>query len=109
MRFLDGDMRLPTGPSRLCRKSGAPIVPFFVVRRRNGTYRLTLGAPIVPASDATVESIQARLVRVLETAVLARPECWLLFSDLWDCDQSLEIARRGYSVFEKLPGLTTAE
>ena len=101
MRFLDGDSRLPLGPARLCVKTGAPIVPLFVTRRPDQGYLLRFQQPIVPDESSTVSDVQAEVIRVLEEKVRASPEQWLLFSDVWDCARSLEIARRGFVVFAK--------
>jgi KDO2-lipid IV(A) lauroyltransferase len=99
MRFLDGDVRLPLGPARLSLKTGAPIVPFFVTRRRDQGYAMRFDEPILPSAGATVETIQGRIVRILEAAVLENPHFWLLFSDVWDCEMSMRIAKQGFSVF----------
>jgi len=101
MRFLDGDSRLPLGPARLCVKTGASIVPLFVTRKPDRGYLLRFQQPIVPDESSTVSSIQAAIIRVLEEKVRASPEQWLLFSDVWDCARSLEIARKGFVVFTK--------
>ena len=99
MRFLDGDVRLPLGPARLSLKTGAPIVPFFVTRRSDQGYAMRFDEPILPSAGSTLESIQARIVRILETAVLEHPNFWLLFSDVWDCEMSMRIAKQGFAVF----------
>ena len=101
MRFLDGEARLPLGPARLCVKTGAPIVPLFVTRRPDLGYLLSFQEPILPDKSSTVSTVQAAIVRVLEEKVRASPEQWLLFSDVWDCARSLEIARKGFVVFTK--------
>ena len=101
MRFLDGDSRLPLGPARLCVKTGAPIVPLFVTRRPDRGYLMRFQQPIVPDGSSTVSDVQAGIIRVLEEKVRASPEQWLLFSDVWDCARSLEIARKGFVIFTK--------
>jgi Kdo2-lipid IVA lauroyltransferase/acyltransferase len=99
MRFLDGEVRLPLGPARLSLKTGAPIVPFFVTRRPDQGYAVRFDEPILPSAGSTLESIQARIVRILEAAVLENPHFWLLFSDVWDCEMSMRIAKQGFAVF----------
>ena len=38
---------------------------------------------------------------VLEEAILKNPHLWILFFDFWDCALSLDLARKGFVIFEQ--------
>ncbi len=99
--FMGAEARLPVGPARLSIKTGAPVVPFFVLRRPGRRYDLRFYPPIVPTSNTTLEDLRLQIVRVLENAIQENPEQWILFFDFWDCALSLDLAREGFAVLAR--------
>lgn len=81
--FFGAPAPLPTGPARLCVRSGAPMLPGFVLRRADDSYVLRWHEPIVPASSTGVEVVHKELVRVMERAISASPTQWFMFEDFW--------------------------
>jgi len=73
--------------ARLCRKTGAPVVPLFVFCDAPGRYSLRIDEPIVV--DAVVDgetddvSITARFMAIIEEAIRERPDQWLWYHDRW--------------------------
>jgi lauroyl/myristoyl acyltransferase len=93
---LGAPMRMSFGHARLALKTGAPVVPSFATRNRDGTYRVRFFAPIVPGRGSTVEEIHAAWVQVFEGVLRDHPHLWFVFSDMWDAAWSLQIARQGH-------------
>jgi lauroyl/myristoyl acyltransferase len=69
--------RLPAAPLALARRTGALVVPGFVIRVGPGRYRVQLEAPLV-------EPPLAALAAVLERHVRRDPTQWFVFEPMWD-------------------------
>ena len=76
-------LKMPRGPARLARASGAPIVPVFALFTEDDRYDLEIEAPIDPRGLSEGE-IMERLAAVLERRVRAHPHQWLMMQDPWD-------------------------
>ncbi len=72
--------RLPAAPLALARRTGARLIPGFVVREGRGLYRVRLE----PEIEARGESALAELARALERNVRAHPDQWFVFEPMWD-------------------------
>lgn len=81
--FCGASACLPRGPVWLAEKTGAPIVPGFLIRRGDDTFEMRLYTPIDPAGK-TVEQIRRDVCAVLEDAVLRNPDQWFMFERVWD-------------------------
>ncbi len=81
MPFFGAPAPLPLGPVRLARHSGAPIVPVFTLRQVDDRFRLRFYPPL--RAGETPETLQARLVAVLEDVISAQPHQWFVFEDFW--------------------------
>lgn len=75
--------RLPSGPARIALKTGAPLVPIFLLRQPDETFLLRLHPPIIPAADASVLDIRRRIRDILEAEIARNPLQWFMFSDFW--------------------------
>ena len=79
--FLGGHLRVPTGPARLARLTGSPVIPVFAIGEPGGGYRVVLTDPIVPGDhphhsnqpDPIIPIIAERI----EHVVREHPEQWL--------------------------------
>jgi len=76
--FFGVPARLPAAPIALARRTGAALVPGFVVRTAPGRYRVQV-EPAVSTTNA-LETLAA----VLERYVRAHPEQWFVFEPVWD-------------------------
>jgi lauroyl/myristoyl acyltransferase len=72
--FFRTRLRLPTGPIRLARTTGAPLLPVFTVARDDGGYDVSIDAPL-PAGVSD-ERVAAALAKRLEPFVAAHPDQW---------------------------------
>ena len=76
--FFGRPARLPAAPVALARRTGAALVPGFVVRTAPGRYRIQVEPPVVGAR--ALETLAA----TLERYVRAHPEQWFVFEPVWE-------------------------
>ncbi len=89
--FLHGRIALPTGPFRLARLTGAPVLPVFVLRNPDGRLRVEVQTPL--ADDAQDDPRQAsgavrEFASRLERIVREHPDQWLMLHRAWIEDAS---------------------
>lgn len=79
--FLGGHLRVPTGPARLARLSGAPIIPVFSLKQADGKVRVILTDPIeweaAPGGKGATDPVTTEITRRIERVVLEHPTQWL--------------------------------
>ena len=73
--FLGGTLKMPTGPARVARMCGSPLVPVAAVRRDDGRFDIRLGEPI----EVDDEETATRRVAAAFAGFVARwPAQWLV-------------------------------
>jgi len=82
--FFGTPARFPRGPATLCVKTGARIMPAFLLRQPDDTFLLRFHKPIDAGGTASVEDIQAQLCRVLEAEIGENPTQWYMFEEFWN-------------------------
>ncbi|MFN8471694.1 MAG: lysophospholipid acyltransferase family protein [Anaerolineae bacterium] len=86
-QLFDAPARLPQGPARLAMISRAPLVPFWITRRPDGGYHVTIEPPLRYTPTGDKEADAAQLTRVLaervEVWVGRYPEQWMQFNPVW--------------------------
>lgn len=75
--------RLPRGPAVLAARTGSPILPAFVLREADVTFRFCLYPPIMPDQFQSIDDIQKRICSVLEEVIGSHPDQWFAFDPLW--------------------------
>ncbi|MFG0304692.1 MAG: lysophospholipid acyltransferase family protein [Phycisphaerales bacterium JB040] len=79
--FLGGRLRVPTGPARLARLAGAPVIPVFAIETDDGGVRVELTEPIEPgehpARPGEPDPITPIVAHRIEGVVRAYPTQWL--------------------------------
>lgn len=86
--FLGKIMKAPTGAAAFSLRTGAPIVPSFLVREPGGTYRFMIEAPIrclagIPNEEAVRSATQACL-DVMARYIRRYPTQWYMFhQEFW--------------------------
>lgn len=94
VRLLGSWTTLPAGPAVLAARTGATILPFWTVRRPDGTFAGDAGAPILVGSTAPAEIARATqaIADALEPIIRAVPEQWCVFKPIWPDDPAEEAA-----------------
>ena len=93
VRFFGAWTRFPAGPAVLAAKTGATILPFWVIRT-DGRHVTEVGERITVASMEPTDLARAtqRIADVLEAGIRLAPEQWCVFKPMWP-DDPAEIAR----------------
>jgi lauroyl/myristoyl acyltransferase len=84
--FFGRETTLPPGAIRFARDTGAPIVPLFAVRlgnHRGITIEPSFFVERTKILDDDLAKGMAKLVPVLEKAIRALPEQWVMFQRVW--------------------------
>jgi len=93
VRFFGAWTRFPAGPAVLAAKTGATILPFWVIRS-HGRHATEVGGRITVASMEPAELARAtqEIAAVLEAGIRLAPEQWCVFKPIWPDDPG-EVAR----------------
>ncbi|MBI3323090.1 MAG: lysophospholipid acyltransferase family protein [Candidatus Omnitrophica bacterium] len=80
-------VRFPTGPASFSLRTGAPIVPVFVVRERGGKYRFVMEPPIrAPQGvgrDEAIRRMTQQCVEAMARHIRQYPTQWYMFQEFW--------------------------
>lgn len=92
VRLLGRWTTLPAGPAVLAARTGATILPFWTVRRADGTFAGESGEPIVVPSAEPAEIARATqaIADALEPVIREAPEQWCVFKPMWPDDPADE-------------------
>ena len=87
--FFGAPARIPVGHVKLALRTGAPILPCFVVRESNDHSQVYIEEPLFLASSGDpqrdVRKGARRIVALMERYIRAYPDQWLAFQPIWDC------------------------
>lgn len=94
--FMNGHIRVPSGPVKLALVTQAPIIPVFSVRTAIGRLRIIVDNPIhVSRGDGPPHeghpAIRA-IASAIERQVRAYPEQWLMMYPVW-CEDEDDVPR----------------
>jgi len=78
---------MPKGPAALALRTGAAIVPTYMVREPNDKFALIFERPIYPENgpdeEPAMERLMKRYLSSLEAAIRERPGQWYVFKNFW--------------------------
>jgi KDO2-lipid IV(A) lauroyltransferase len=78
---------LPEGPAAFCLKTGAPIVPGFMLRDKDDKFTLRMGKPLEGAiSNNDKKYLKELIIRyktIIEDYIRSYPEQWYMFRRFW--------------------------
>lgn len=88
--FLGKNVLIPKGAAMFSLKTGAPIIPIFLIRKDENFFELNVEAPIYPsriykgevAHEAVINLIKEYL-KVIEDKIYQYPTQWLMFRRYW--------------------------
>lgn len=81
MPFLGATKIIPRGPAVLNKRTGAPIIPWFVIRQDDDTHLLKFFPPL--KSTGTEEETMREYASVIEGVIRSFPDQWLMFREFW--------------------------
>ena len=89
MEFLKRRAIIPKGPAIFSIKTGAPVIPCFLLRKPDGSFLLELGNPINPPENGSAEQIDdatlinfiRKYLATIEEKIYAFPTQWLMFRE----------------------------
>ncbi len=90
--FFGERTSLPSGPIELARRTGAVVLPAFVLRVAPGRYALRFEARIDLASG-TAEDAATALATALEAGIRRAPDQWFVLEPIWTGIPSARPAR----------------
>lgn len=88
--FFGKKAMMPKGPAMFSYRLGSPIVPVFLIRDPDDTFRFLIEKPIACApgldEEAAVKELTERCSRVIEAYVKKYPTQWFVFRNIWNID-----------------------
>jgi len=115
VRLLGAWTTLPAGPATLAGRTGATILPFWTIRRPDGSFAGDVGEPICVTSTDPAEIARATqaIADALEPVIRAAPEQWCVFKPMWPDDpvEEARLADQAAAAMDSLlhPGGSAAE
>ena len=90
MDFLNKKALIPKGAAVFCAKTGAPIIPTFLIRNADDSFTLEFGELIYsPAiqeevvSEEILRAIMRKYTTLIEEKIRQYPAQWLMFREFW--------------------------
>ena len=90
MDFLGKKTLLPKGAAIFSLKTGAPIIPIFLLRDKDEAYDLVVYEPIYPTrkvedqcDDALLIEMISKYLPLIENKIRQFPDQWLMFRPFW--------------------------
>ncbi len=96
--FLGKKALIPKGAAVFSYKTGAPIVPTFLIRRENNSFLFHIGEPIYPpqrvyqgnVSQELLVQLMGVYIKRIEEIIYKYPTQWLMFRKFW-IDENSEV------------------
>jgi lauroyl/myristoyl acyltransferase len=83
MDFFGKPAHIPAGPALLSVRSGAPVLPAFLLRQEDDTFLFRIHPPLFPEREKTPENLQRKICAVMEQEIGERPHQWFVFEEFW--------------------------
>lgn len=93
INFLGRDVLIPKGAALFSLKTGATILPTFLIRMPNDCFEIHLEQPIYPSDTALANgqieqkdlvTLMTQYTRVIEKKICEYPTQWLMFREFWN-------------------------
>jgi len=92
IEFFGRTTLMPKGPALFGYREGAAIVPTFMVRQPDDSFRLLMEPPIFADrgedEERAVRMLASRYIRTIESCIRQYPTQWYVFRGLWETDAS---------------------
>jgi len=88
--FLGKEVSIPKGPAMFSLKTGAVIIPTFMLRQTDDTYKLVYQKPveytIIGDEEKDIVLFTKKNVTAIENIIREYPEQWFMFREFWKED-----------------------
>lgn len=81
--FFNQKALTTTIPAQLVRKFNIPIIPVYIERVKDISFKITISKPIYFSQDLSIEKITSELNQVLEKMILNHPGDWIWSHNRW--------------------------
>jgi lauroyl/myristoyl acyltransferase len=81
--FFGRKTYLPKGPAGFALKTGALILPGFMIRNPDDTYTLHMEKPIESTGGDTIETLTLKYAAIMERYIKQYPQQWYMFRQFW--------------------------
>lgn len=85
--FLGKKTIIPKGPAVFSLKTGAPIIPVFLIREHDDHFTMVFEEPIFPSKSGPEEQALLTMMKqyssILERKIREYPTQWLMFRQFW--------------------------
>ena len=81
--FFKHEAFTTTIPAQFVKKFKCKVVPIYIERIKNTTFKLTVYEPLAYSNQETIESISLDLNHVLEKLIIKNPEQWIWSHNRW--------------------------
>jgi len=92
VEFFGFPARLPDGAVRIALRTGAPLIPAFVLRLPDDSFLIAVEPPLdlgrTGDMEADVAAGMDQVVRAMERHIAQHPEQWLVAAPIWPMDGS---------------------
>ena len=79
---------MPKGPAALSYRTGAAIVPSFIIRNEDDTFTFTFEKPILSEAagdeESAINNIMGKYLPIIESYVKRYPGQWYVFRNFWN-------------------------
>ena len=82
-KFFNKEAFTTTIPAQFVKKYNTKIVPIYIERLVDNTFKLKIYNPIEYKKDDTIETITLNLNKILEKMILKNPEQWIWTHNRW--------------------------
>jgi len=83
-------VKMPKGPALFSLKSSTPIIPTFLMRQDDDTYKMIyqrpVECPITGNEEKDVLCLTQKGVSVIENMIRQYPDQWFMFREFWKED-----------------------
>jgi len=88
--FFGRQTLIPKGPAVLSYRTGAAVVPCFMIRQKDDTFTFFFEEPILPDQSAdeaaAIGALAKRYTDSIERCVRKYPDQWFVFRKMWNDD-----------------------
>ena len=90
MNFFGKPATIPRGPAVFAYRQGSAVLPTFMVRNPDDTFRLFVEGPIIAdrakEEGAAVKEVAEKYLRAIESCIRKYPTQWYVFRNIWEND-----------------------